>query len=80
LESHDRLALGARVRHPGVWLDRVYWIDRIHRVDGINRIYGFDWLDGRHVRRGVGCGHGIYRWYDGQREQHQLSCELVDAG
>jgi hypothetical protein len=78
--------MGARVRHPGVWfdrLDRVYWIDRIHRVDGINRlnrINGFDRLDGWHVCRGMGCRHGIYRWYDGQREQHQLSRELVDAG
>jgi hypothetical protein len=89
LESHYHFALDAGVRHPGVWIDRVDrvyrfdWIDWVHWIDGIDGVDGVYWIDRferRYLCRGVGCCHGIYRWYDGQREQHQLSRELVDAG
>jgi hypothetical protein len=66
LESHYHLALDAGVRHPGVGIDRFdgvdgfYWIDWVHWIDRIDR------FERRHLCRGVGRVHGIYRWYDGQ--------------
>jgi hypothetical protein len=64
LESHYHFALDAGVRHRGIdRVDGVYWIDWVHRID---RFDGIDRFERRHLCRGVGRVHGIYRWYDGQ--------------
>jgi hypothetical protein len=86
LESHYHFTLDTRVRHPGFWLyrlDWVYGVYRIHGVHGLYRLNGFDrveWLQRGQLPCRVERVAGLYRWYDGQRERHQLSCELVDPG
>jgi hypothetical protein len=75
LESHYHFALDAGVRHPGLGIDRIDRFDGVYRIDWVHRFDRFDGIDRverRHLCRGLERVRGIYRWYDGQREQHQL--------